>query len=174
MLAVYALIYIPILLFVAAFLYETYLSFARLKEKRKGRGHYVDTTWEVTHTLLIFGVVMMLMLYTKYIDQIATAILIPAFLAMTALFVRGACYIYIFYIAEKKGRRWVDWLFALSHVFAALFLVAVVGLFTLFLATNNPSANTQFIPAFSVGLIFIMAIVTLPLVFLYWQQPDKK
>ena len=77
MTGVYLLIYVPILLFVLAFLYETYLSFARLFNKSKGRGGYVEATWEVTHTLLVFGVVMMLMLYTGVIDKISDAIFIP-------------------------------------------------------------------------------------------------
>ena len=54
------LIYVPIVLFVVAFLYETWLSFRRLRPAaaRKQRSGYVDATWEITHTLLVFAVVM--------------------------------------------------------------------------------------------------------------------
>ncbi len=49
----YVLFLAPVLLFVAAFLYETWLSFMRLKNPKKGRTSYLAATWEVTHTLLV-------------------------------------------------------------------------------------------------------------------------
>lgn len=170
MILVYLLIYVPILLFVAGFLYETYLSFARIAKKGKGRKAYLSTTWEVTHTLLIFGVVMMLMLFTKHIDTIANAIFIPTFIAMTALFLRGLCYIYIFHITKRTKIGITDWIFALSHVVAALFLVVVVLLFTYTLATNTFTANTQFVPPFLVGLGGILLVCAAPLGALYLQK----
>ncbi|MDQ5982680.1 MAG: hypothetical protein QG549_677 [Patescibacteria group bacterium] len=173
MTGVLLLIYVPILLFVLAFLYETYLSFARLFNKKKGRGGYVEVTWEVTHTLLVFGVVMMLMLYTGVIDKISDVIFLPAFLAAVALGVRGICYIYVFYISNEKRRTWVDWLFAISHVVAALLLVVVVGLYTWFLYTTQPVANTQFVAPFTVGLIVILAVTALPLSYLYLGRHGK-
>jgi cytochrome bd-type quinol oxidase subunit 2 len=166
----YLLIYVPILLFVSGFLYETYLSFARIAKKGKGRKTYLSTTWEVTHTLLIFGVVMMLMLFTKHIDVIANAIFIPTFIAMTALFVRGLCYVYIFYISKHTKTGIADWIFAFSHVVAALFLVIVVALFTYTLATHTFVANTQFIPPFLVGLGGILLVCAAPLAALYLQK----
>lgn len=163
----YALIYTPILLFVLAFLYETFLSFARLKNPSSGRGGYVDATWEVTHTLLIFGVVMLLMLFTKRIDDIASAIFLPTFLAATALVIRSICYIYIFYVRKKKTTGVIDWLFASSHVAAALLLVAVVLKATWFLLKEKPEANLQFIPAFLPGLILVLAVCAVPMLVLY-------
>ncbi len=77
----YVLIYLPIVLFVLAFLYETYLSFMRLKSPKAGKGGYVAATWEVTHTLLIFAVVMMLMLFTGSIDKLGSAIYVATFTA---------------------------------------------------------------------------------------------
>lgn len=160
------LIYIPILLFVAGFLYETYLSFRRMGNVKKGQGTYVDVTWEITHTLLVFGVVMMVMLFTKHIDRIAELILVPTFLAMLALFIRGACYMAIFYMQTARI-KWLDWVFALSHVVAALLLVVVVLIFSTFLIVERPSANLQFIPAFLTGLVGILAITIVPIVVLY-------
>jgi cytochrome bd-type quinol oxidase subunit 2 len=167
MLGVYLLIYIPIVLFVVAFLYETYLSFRRIGDKKKGRGVYVDATWEVTHTMLVFGVVMMVMLFTKHIDRIAELILIPTFLAMLALFVRGACYIALFYIYEKRHIRLLDWVFALSHVAAAGLLVTVVLIFSSYLLIEQPAANTQFVPVFGIGLAIIAAVSLIPALILY-------
>lgn len=163
----YVLIYTPIVLFVVAFLYETLLSFMRLKRGPSKDTGYVDATWEVTHTLLVFGVVMILMLFTKRIDEIADLIFLPTFLAATALAVRGACYLQIFYIRQKRVINWIDWVFALSHVVAAGFLVIVVAQVTWFLFTKHPEANLQFVPAFIPGLLLVLAVCALPIAMLY-------
>lgn len=163
----YTLIYLPILLFVVAFLYETYLSFARLKNPKAGRGQYVDATWEVTHTLLIFGVVMLLMLFTKNIDDISSAIFLPTFLAASALVVRSICYLFIFFVRKKAKTSWVDWMFAFSHLVAALLLVVVVVKASWYLFTAYPEANLQFIPAFLPGLFLVLAVCAIPMIVLY-------
>lgn len=173
MLGVYLLIYVPILLFVIAFLYETLLSLLRLMGKNERRT-YVDSTWEVTHTVLIFGVVMMLMLFTRSIDTIAEVLFWPAFLAITFLMIRGATYIQIFYIRKNtKRRNWVDWTFMLSHVGAALTLVWAVLGFTMLAIGGTLQANTQFVPAFTTGLIIIVAIITGPIMYLYFLNKNK-
>lgn len=167
MISVYLLIYIPILLFVLAFLYETWLSIIRLFKPKSGNHSYVDATWEVTNTLLVFGVVMLLMLFTKYIDLIAKEIFISTLLAGTALLVRAACYIYIFYVKQGKKIGLVDWVFALSHVFAAVFLVITVLQATMFLIAEKPQANMQFLPYFWPGLVFVLLICVVPAFSLY-------
>lgn len=167
MLWAYILIYVPILLFVLAFLYETYLSFMRLKGPKKEKRGYVDATWEVTHTLLVFGVVMLLMLFTKSIDRIAEVIFISTFWAAVFLGLRGALYIYIFYVRKKPTINWMDWAFALSHVFAALLLVVTVLSASWLLITEKPEANLQFIPVFLPGLALILAVIALPIMSLY-------
>jgi uncharacterized membrane protein SirB2 len=167
MITAYLLIYIPILLFVAAFLYETFLSFLRLKNPKAKTFGYLDATWEVTNTLLIFGVVMLLMLFTKSIDRISDAIFTSTLLAGGALLVRAACYIYIFYVRTSKRLGLVDWLFALSHVAAAGLLVVTVVKATWFLYKQQPEANLQFIPYFLPGLVVVLAICCLPLMRLY-------
>lgn len=167
MITAYMLIFAPIVLFVLAFLYETFLAFSRLKNPKAGKYGYVDATWEVTNTLLVFGVVMLLMFFTKSIDVIAASIATPALLAGGALLVRAACYIYIFYVRTSKKMSWVDWLFALSHVAAAGLLVVVVAKATWLLFTEQPEANLQFIPVYIPGLIFVLAICAIPLVRLY-------
>lgn len=165
MIAVYALIYVPILLFVLGFLYETFISFKRLRGKASHA--YVDATWEVTHTFLVFGLVMLLMLYTQAIDQLADVLFLPAFLAAIALGARGACYIYIFYVRKGKKITWVDHIFAWSHVAAALLLVTAVLRFSWYLISENPPANEQFVTPFLVGLVFIFGLCVLPLLKIY-------
>lgn len=168
MLAAYLLIYIPVGLFVVAFLYETLLSFRRLKDVKRGRGGYVDATWEVTHTLLIFGVVMLFMLFTKAIDQLASAVFLSTLLAGLALATRAFFYIYIFYVRSPKARLgFADWAFALSHVAAALLLVVTVIQATWFLMTAQPPLNSQFVAPFMFGLVFVVGACIVPMLTIY-------
>lgn len=167
MIVTYALFLVPLVLFVLAFLYETLLSFLRLRNPESGRAGYVHTTWEITHTLLIFALVVMLMLFTKSIDELSAAIFIPAFLAAIALTIRSICYIYIFYVRTTPRTSFVDWVFAFSHVFAALLLVVTAAKALWYLFQNQPDANTQFVPVFLFGLVFVIGICIVPIIFLY-------
>jgi cytochrome bd-type quinol oxidase subunit 2 len=167
MLGVYLLFFVPLVIFVLAFLYETFLSFMRLKNPKSGKTGYVHATWEVTHTLLVFAVVVLVMMFTKSIDQIANAIFVSTFIAALALAVRAALYTYIFYVRDTNKVNWVDWLFALSHVVAALFLVITVIQVVIFLINNNPVANEQFVPAFLPGLALVLAVCIVPIILLY-------
>ena len=171
MITVYALIYIPILLFVLAFLYETFLSLKRLSGKSGSKlSGYVDATWEVTNTLLVFGVVMLLMLFTKSIDVIAAYVFTSTFIAATALLIRAITYLYIFYVRQSNRITPVDWLFALSHLVAAGALVVTVLSATYVLFAKHPDANTQFIPYFLPGLAFVLAICAIPMWRLYRER----
>ncbi|MBP9667571.1 hypothetical protein KBD87_02090 [Candidatus Saccharibacteria bacterium] len=161
------LIYLPIVLFVLAFLYETYLSFMRLKSPKAGKGGYVAATWEVTHTLLIFAVVMMLMLFTGSIDKLGSAIYVATFTAAVFLGLRSVGYLYIFYVRSTRTTNWIDWVFAFSHVGAAISLVIVVLQASWFLVVHQPAANLEFIPAFLPGLILVLAVGALPMLTLY-------
>lgn len=167
MIAALLLFLIPTLLFVLGFLYETYLSFIRLKNPKAGKSGYVNATWEVTHTLLIFAVVMLLMLFSRNVDGIASAIFTSTFIAALALVVRSVCYSYIFYGRKSQRTTWVDWVFALSHVVAALFLVVTVVKALWYLYQNNPPVNTQFLPYFIPGLILVLGVCIMPMALLY-------
>ncbi len=164
---VYILFLVPLILFVSAFLYETFLSFARLRNPKAGKTGYVHATWEVTHTLLIFTLVVLLMMFTKSIDAISTAVFTTTFLAGAALTVRSVTYMYIFYVRKRATTSWIDWLFALSHVVAALFLVLTVIKALWFLLRERPEYNSQFLPYFIPGLIVVLALCALPIVVLY-------
>ena len=118
----YILFLVPLLIFVSAFLYETWLSFVRLRNPAKGRSSYVTATWETTHTLLVFTVVMLLMTFTQALDQLAAAIFWPTFIAAVFLGLRAVAYIYIFYVRKTTAKaNWIDWFFAFTHIGAALF-----------------------------------------------------
>jgi cytochrome bd-type quinol oxidase subunit 2 len=167
MLGAMLLFLIPTLLFVIGFLYETYLSFKRLKNPKNGKSGYVSATWEVTHTLLIFAVVMLMMLFTKSIDGLSSAIFLSTFVAAFALIIRLICYVYIFYVRKKNKTGTVDWIFALSHVIAAIFLVITVVNALWFIYKNSPEVNSQFIPYFIPGLLVVIALCAVPMLTIY-------
>lgn len=167
MIAALALFLIPTLLFVIGFLYETYLSFVRLKNPKAGKSGYLSATWEVTHTLLVFAVVMLLMMYTQVIDEISTAIFTATFIAAVALGLRAFFYIYIFYVRTSTKTSWIDWAFAFTHVVAALFLVIVVLQSVWYVVRNNPPVNSQFLPYFIPGLLVVLVLCIIPIVTLY-------
>lgn len=167
MIAVYALFFIPLIIFVLAFLYETFLSFRRLQNIKVGKQGYVHATWEVTHTLLVFALVVLIMMFTKSIDALSSTIFVTTFLAAVALIIRSICYTYIFYVRKSQKTSWVDWLFAVSHVAAALFLVITVIKIVWFLVKQSPEANLQFVPMFIPGLILVLVICALPMFYLY-------
>ncbi len=168
MAVIYLLVYVPVVLFVLAFLYETYLSIARLRHGKERR-HYVESTWEITHTILIFAIVMMLMLFTQSIDQVAENLFWPAFLAITFLMIRGASYVQIFYIRkDRKRRNWIDWVFMLAHIGAAITLVWAVLAFTVLALSGELIVNQQFVPAFLLGLVIVLACIAIPMLYLYF------
>lgn len=167
MVAAITLFAVPTLLFVLAFLYETFVSFRRLRQPKRGRASYLSATWEVTHTLLVFAIVMLVMMFTKSIDQLSSAIFTAVFVAATALGIRAVLYIYIFYARRAQKITWVDWIFAFSHVAAAMALVVVVVQALWFVYQNNPPVNSQFLPFFLPGLALVVAICILPMLFLY-------
>lgn len=168
MVSALVLFLVPVLLFVIAFLYETYLSFRRLQKPRAGKTGYVSATWEVTHTLLVAAVVMLVMMFTSALEGLSAAIFIATFSAAVVLGVRAVLYIYIFYVRDnRKKTNWIDWTFAITHVLAAVLLVVVVLQALWFLYKNNPPANTQFLPYFIPGMIFILLVTLMPIIFLY-------
>jgi hypothetical protein len=107
------------------------------------------------------------MLFTLDSKELASTIFLPALSAGAALLVRAALYIYVFYIQDGRKIGVLDWLFALSHVVAALLLVITVIFATIFLFTQNPTANLEFIPYFIPGLVVVIVISLVPLVRMY-------
>ncbi len=168
MLTFYIVFLVPLLIFVVAFLYETWLSLKRLRDPRAGRASYVTATWEVTHTLLVFSVVTLLMTFTQDLVRLASTLFWPTFIAAIALGLRAVAYVYIFYVrTHTKRANWIDWGFALTHVVAAVFLVLTVLKALWFIWQNNPTANTQFFPIFVPGLVLVLAVCIVPIATLY-------
>ncbi len=164
----YLVFLLPVLVYMVAFLYETWLSFKRLKNPKAGRASYVTATWEVTHTLLVFAVVTLLMTFTQDLVRLASTLFWPTFIAAIALGLRAIGYLYIFYVRPRMSQaNWVDWSFALTHVVAALFLAVTVVKALWFIGQQHPIANTQFFPIFIPGLLLVLAVCIVPIAVLY-------
>lgn len=169
MFAAWLFIFVPLLLFVIAFVIETFLSIKRLKNNKR-EGSYVSATWEVTHTFLVVAVAMFVSLFSDYLTDIARVSLVGFIIVTIFAGIRGSAYLYIFYIRnpnKRSMRNWIDTLFAFAH------LGMVVGLFVLLarlipeMMRLNPQPNTDFIPWMIPGLILVISLCALPLVSIY-------
>lgn len=169
MLLAWSFVLIPLVLFLAAFVVEFYKSFKRLSNN-KADGSYLSATWEVTHTFLVVSVAYFVSLFSDNLTELAKAAFVGFFLTSVFVGVRGATYIYLFYIrnaAQRKQRNWLDWVFALSHVGIVLgVLVLLAGLVPkLFQIDLQP--NTAFVPWMWPGLIVVLSLCVVPIVSLY-------
>lgn len=157
---------IPISIYVVLFIYETYLAYKKAVRKDHKR-NYVEVTWEMTHTLLIIGLILLFVIYSSSLNSIATAIFAPAFLAGLFLFIRGTLYSYIFYVSKKAYSKIVDWTFFLVHVISLVFLALVAVDVINFVINNHPVANNNFMPYFIPGEIITLALILGPMYYLY-------
>lgn len=162
---------IPILSYVPLFLYETYMSFNRLKAPAKKHGGYLNVTWEVTHTLLIIGVNYFIWLYADIISEVGKAVYWGLIVAGAGFIVRAIYYLYLFYVLEPAKRKRTpmvsDYIFALSHVVTLFGLVYTIVRTLIVLFTNDFSVNTQFVPYLWPGLILTFGLCALPMVSVY-------
>lgn len=111
---------------------------------------------------------MLVMTFTQDITELAQTLYISAFIAAIALGLRAVCYMYIFYVRDgNKQPGAIDWAFALTHVAAAIFLVATVVKALLFIWQNNPTPNEQFFPVFIPGLLLVVGLCVFPMIVLY-------
>lgn len=166
---IWGFILTPLCLFLIAYLYETYISFQRLSYPKKGR-HYVDATWEVTHTFLVISVALFVGFFSSNLTEIAYVTFYPLFLASVFVGVRTLAYIYIFVIRESKKqmtRSWVDAVFAFSHIGVIISLLYLIAVLIPKILSTQLTPNTLFIPWMIPGAFVIIAICIIPLFNLY-------
>jgi cytochrome bd-type quinol oxidase subunit 2 len=157
---------IPVFFYVILFIYETYLAYRKAVRKDHKR-NYVEVTWEMTHTLLIIGLILLFNYYSRSLSSLATAIFAPAFLAGLFIFIRGTLYTYIFYVSKKAYSKFIDWLFFIVHVLALVFLAITVVKVIKFVIANHPVSNNNFLPYFIPGEILTLALILGPMIYLY-------
>jgi cytochrome bd-type quinol oxidase subunit 2 len=167
MIEIWIYILTPLVLYLGAFLMEAYMSVKRLGN-HKGSGSYLDATWETTHTFLVVTVALFVAFFSQNLVDIAKASWLGLWVAAVGIGLRGAAYIYIFYVRRNQAvRSWVDYFFAGIHVL----IVAGVGILLMQLVpvlfTIDLKPNTEFIPYMWPGLIFILVLCVPPLLSLY-------
>ena len=176
MIAVWAYVLTPLVLFLAAFTVEAYMSFRRLTVV-KPDSPYILHTWETSHTFLVVSVACFVAFFSNNLRELADAAFYGLFLAALFAGVRAVTYLYIFYIrdpAKRTTRNWVDWAYAICHVgMAAGVVLLLVQLLPVLLDTDL-QANTQFLPWMWPGLLLVLIICLMPLVSLYLNKHGRK
>lgn len=154
-----------IVLFTGVLLYEAWLSFTRLNNPRTGRGGYVSGKWELTHILLFFAITLLLASFAKDLLQLADILFWTTFITAVTLGLRAVLHLHLFYgRASLQKITVLDWIFALLHVIAALFLVITAVNAVIYITQEGLTPNTQFYPVFIPGLVLAIAISVLPLI----------
>lgn len=169
MLVIWLFVLTPLVLFLAAYIIETYVSFRRLQKPRKGHD-YLDATWEVTHTFLVVSVALFVGFFSQNLTEIAYVVFYPLFLTSVFVGVRTLAYIYIFIIRSPKKRNqrtWIDTVFALSHVGVVAGLLYLLAMLIPKLLSIELLANTAFIPWMLPGAALVIVVCSLPLLSLY-------
>lgn len=159
----YVLLVTVLVLYAAGFLYETYMSFRRLKSS--AREVYPAASWEIIHTTLVLAFATFMITHGPMLEAIAPLIAMPFLIALLGFFLRGACQLLIFYGRKESYRRnWLDWCFAVSHlVILVPFLYAVVVV-AIYLFTHPLDVITSMFSWFIPGLIIGLVVCAWPLI----------
>lgn len=172
MITVWIFILIPLVLYLAAFAVEAYMSVRRLGNNRS-TGSYLDVTWETTHTFLVVAVALFVSFFTDNLVEISKASFLGLWVAAVGIGLRGAAYIYLFYVRKQGSvRDWVDYFFAGIHAVIVAGVLILLWQLVPVLFTANLKPNTDFIPYMWPGLILVLALCVPPLLSLY-RTPKK-
>lgn len=166
-------LYFPVMfgvlaVYLLAFSYETILSWRRLRRPAAGRAGYVDVTWEITHTLLVFAFTLFMITYSQALPEIAPTIFLPVLLSGVTLGLRAALYLYIFYIRSPRHRSGLaDYLFALTHLLIIGSIVTSVIAGIMKIQSLGASPNLAYFGSLLPGLFVTLIICSWPLWRLY-------
>jgi hypothetical protein len=168
LLIIWIFILTPLVLFLASYIVETYVSIKRLTQPAAGRS-YLPATWEITHTFLVVSVALFVGFFSQNLTEIAYVTFYPLFLTAVFVGVRTLAYMYLFIIRDPavKARSWVDIIFAGSHLGVICGLVYLLVALIPKLLSIQLAANTSFIPWMIPGAFLILAACALPIVSLY-------
>lgn len=176
MIAVWAYILTPLVLFLAAFAVEAFMSFRRLKVIQPD-SPYMLHTWETSHTFLVVSVACFAAFFSSNLRELADAAFYGLFLAALFAGVRAVSYLYIFYIrepAKRTTRNWIDWVYAVCHIGMAAGVVLLLVQLLPVLFDTDLQANTQFLPWMWPGLLLVVIICLMPLTSLYLGKSGTK
>lgn len=160
----YVLLLTLITLYALGYLYETFMSFARLNNTK--RELYPKASWEVIHTTLVIAFATFMITHGPMLPEIAPLIMVPFMIALLGFFLRGSCQLMIFFgRKDSKQHSWIDWVFAFSHlVILVPFLYAVIAT-AVYLFTHPLDILTDMFSWFLPGLIVGVAINLVPIAY---------
>lgn len=167
MITTWIFILIPLVLYLAAFVVEAVMSFRRLFN-RKASSSYLSATWETTHTFLVVAVALNVAFFSQNLVEIARAAYLGLWIAAVGIGLRGAAYIYLFYVRQNRSRRdVVDYFFAGIHLVIAAGVGVLVIQLVPVLLTTELKPNTEFLPYMWPGLVLVLALCVGPIASLY-------
>ena len=161
-LTLFIFVLVPLTLYILLFCIETAWSVLRMF--RASEAVYFRNTWEITHTLLIFGINSFLWLYSSSIPMLAQRVSAPLLIVATAFLVRAGVYMHLFYIRETRIGGWV---FACTNVVLLSGIVTVV--MSVFGAIDGGlwSQNTAIVPYLWPGLVVTLSVCAIPMLHVY-------
>lgn len=167
----YAVVLGVLAIYLLAFGYETVLSFWRLRRTPNGRAGYVDATWEVTHTLIVYVFTLFMITYSSALPDLAPSLFWPVLLTGVFLLTRAGLYLYIFYIRPAKRRVGLaDYGFALSHLLILVGLLIAFVVAVSHIIQLNATPNLAYFGPLLPGLAVTLLVSVWPLWRLYRQS----
>lgn len=165
----YILLITLIVLYAAGYLYETIMSFVRLKTTK--REMYPNASWEVIHTTLVIAFATFMITHGPMLPELAPLILVPFMIALLGFFLRATCQMLIFFGRQDSRRHsWIDWCFAFSHLVILIpFLYAVITT-AVYLLTHPLNVLTGMFGWFIPGLLLGIALNLVPIVYIFHTQ----
>ncbi len=168
----YALILIPVVCWLTAFGYETWIALGRADSADYSLGvPYVHASWEITHTLLVYAFTIFIISHADALPLLDRTLFLPVCVFMVSLIVRGCLYLYLFYGDIKHPKMIWHNLFAISHIImlVAIILGALGTFFTLRLYSFSP--NTDNLVIVAIGFVLTSALCFLP-IYTAYQHKD--
>lgn len=113
----YILIITPIVAWLVAFGYETWLAMGRAQDGDLAFGKlHTDASWEITHTLLVYAFTVFLISHAEALVVLDAVIFLPVCVFIVSLIARGCLYLYIAYSDPVRSPRIMSNLLALSYL----------------------------------------------------------
>lgn len=162
----YVLLITLVALYAVGYLYETVMSFVRLKSTK--RELYPKASWEIIHTTLVLAFATFMITHGPMLPEIAPLIVVPFMIALLGFFLRAACQLIIFFgRQDSRKHSWIDWTFAAMHaVILVPFLYAVIAV-AIYLFTHPLNVLTGMFGWFLPGLLLGIAINLAPIIYIF-------
>lgn len=167
----YTLILLPVIGWVAAFGYETWLALGRSESGDFHKGEaYMHASWEITHTLLVYAFTVFLISHADALSVLDRTLFLPVSAFMITLMVRGCLYMYLFYGEHIKHQQLWHNVFAITYVVSMVTIIAGAVGVLLTLVTFRVTPNTDHLPLITAGFFLTSFVCVLPIWSAYHQH----